>query len=105
MNDDLVKRARAQMAKWDEHIKSIGGEITQQGFMPLLCDRIEELETYAAGLEANGLANRVAIMRLEARAERLEEAMIQMRDDRTAFRHAVHFRRFITTILKGTDHE
>ena len=37
----------------------------------------------------------------KSRAERLEAALTQMRDDRTAFRHAVHFRRFITTILKG----
>lgn len=35
----------------------------------------------------------------EAREERLRGAMIQMRDDRTDFRHAVHFRRFITTAL------
>ena len=35
----------------------------------------------------------------EARAERLEAAMIQMRDDKTGFRHAVHFRRFITAAL------
>lgn len=39
------------------------------------------------------------------RAERLEAAMIQMRDDKTGFRHAVHFRRFITAALKGDDHE
>lgn len=45
MNEDLVKRARAQMAKGEEYIKSIGGEVMQQGFMPLLCDRIEELES------------------------------------------------------------
>lgn len=40
-----------------------------------------------------------------ARAERLEAAMIQMRDDKTGFRHAVHFRRFITAAMKGDDHE
>lgn len=41
----------------------------------------------------------------KARAERLEAAMIQMRDDKTGFRHAVHFRRFITAAMKGDDHE
>ena len=38
----------------------------------------------------------------EARAERLEAAMVQMRDDRTGFRHAVHFRRFIAAALTPT---
>lgn len=42
---------------------------------------------------------------LQDRIKRLEAAMIQMRDDRTGFRHAVHFRRFITATLKGDNHE
>lgn len=38
----------------------------------------------------------------EAVAEKLRGAMIQMRDDKTGFRHAVHFRRFITAALTET---
>ncbi len=79
-------------------------------------DRIEALVKERAEMEAEAHAHtklwRVALREkaqekaaAEARAERLEVAMIQMRDDRTAFRHAVHFRRFIITILKGADHE
>ena len=45
MTDDLVKRARAQMAKGAEHLARTGGEVTQAGFVPLLCDRIEELQS------------------------------------------------------------
>lgn len=37
------------------------------------CDA-EEAEAYAAELEANGLANRVAIMRLEAKLAKVKEA-------------------------------
>ena len=43
MSDDLLKRARAQIVEGEEYVASIGGKVIQQGFMPLLCDRIEEL--------------------------------------------------------------
>lgn len=68
--------------------------------LELLAASGQAQEAYEAQLKAEARAKQ-----LVAKCERLEKAMIQMRDDRTAFRHAVHFRRFITTILKGDDHE
>ena len=67
--------------------------------------RIEALVKYRdAYAEMERIATE-ALIKSEARVERLEAAMIQMRDDKTGFRHAVHFRRFITATLKGDDHE
>ena len=66
-------------------------------------DRIEALVKELATSNEVGRAFEEDAGQQRARAERLEAAMIQMRDDKTGFRHAVHFRRFITAALKGAD--
>ena len=78
----------------------------------LAADRIEALVNEAVlskaayeGVSSLLLSVQQDCIKERQRAERLEAALIQMRDDRTAFRHAVHFRRFITTILKEVAHD
>ena len=101
-DDELIARLRsACFLAFDDGTNDYGSA-------PAAADRIEALVKEMGASEHLARMRKAFIEearderdRAEARAERLEAAMVQMRDDRTGFRHAVHFRRFISTVLEG----
>lgn len=84
------------IARWDDYVESMGSVMGEVEHMA------QQMRVRIEALVKDWQKDGEEILYLRERAERLEAAMIQMRDDRTGFRHAVHFRRFITaTLMEG----